>query len=750
MLNSATAAYRWRFFRAGGFDQVKLETGADLLNLDQLDQKLWVALACPATGLEYDAKTLALIDADKDGRVRAPELIAAVKWAGAMLRNPDDLIKSSPSLPLSAINDATTPGKQLLSSARQILANLGKKDSPAITLEETADTAKIFAQTNFNGDGIVPADAAADPATRAVITDIMACFGSETDRSGKPGVSQARVDQFFAEARAYSDWWKRAESDGTLLPLGENTAAAAAAAKAVKTKVDDYFTRCRLAAFDARAIEALNHEEKEYLAFTAKDLTITAAEIAGLPLARIEADKPLPLKGGVNPAWAAALATLHSDAVKPLLGDRDSLSEHDWAALTVGLAPYEGWFLGKAGMGVEKLGLKRVREILTGKARENIAALIAQDKALEPEANAIAAVEQLVRYHRDLFKLCNNFVSFRDFYGRKDKAIFQAGTLYLDQRSCDLCLTVEDAGKHAAMAALAGTYLAYCDCARKGSGEKLQIVAAFTAGDSDNLMVGRNGLFYDRKGRDWDATITKILDNPISIRQAFWAPYKKCLRMIEEQVAKRAAAAGDAATARMQAAAATGQPPPPPPPPKKIDTGTLAAIGLVLATLLAALGGIFAAFAKLPLWQMPLAIAGILLAVSIPSMIIAWLKLRKRNLGPLLDANGWAVNAKAKINVPFGRSLTQMAVLPPGSQRDLVDPFAEKRKPWGLYAALVVVLLLAGGWYLGKLDKVLPGKIKSTTVLGTNAPAYTPAGLHSSADSGGTNTNAPTAGAPAK
>ena len=136
MLNSATAAYRWRFFRAGGFDQVKLETGADLLNMDQLDQKLWVALACPATGLEYDAKTLALIDADKDGRVRAPELIAAVKWAGAMLRNPDDLIKSSPSLPLSAINDATTPGKQLLSSARKILANLGKKDSPAITLNK--------------------------------------------------------------------------------------------------------------------------------------------------------------------------------------------------------------------------------------------------------------------------------------------------------------------------------------------------------------------------------------------------------------------------------------------------------------------------------------------------------------------------------------------------------------------------------------------------------------------------------------
>src|SRR5260370_2038190 len=105
------------------------------------------------------------------------------------------------------------------------------------------------------------------------------------------------------------------------------------------------------------------------------------------------------------------------------------------------------------------------------------------------------------------------------------------------------------------MASLAGTYLAYCDCARKGSNEKMQILAAFTDGDSDNLMVGRNGVFYDRKGRDWDATISKIVDNPISIRQAFWAPYKKFVRMTEEQIAKRAAAADAAATDQLSQAA---------------------------------------------------------------------------------------------------------------------------------------------------------------------------------------------------
>src|SRR4029077_21118271 len=106
-------SHTWKFFRAGGFDQVRLDTGADLMARDQLDQKLWVALACPTTGVEFDLKTLALIDADKDGSIRAPELIAAVKWAGANLKNPHDLFKGASGLPLEAINDATPEGKQL-------------------------------------------------------------------------------------------------------------------------------------------------------------------------------------------------------------------------------------------------------------------------------------------------------------------------------------------------------------------------------------------------------------------------------------------------------------------------------------------------------------------------------------------------------------------------------------------------------------------------------------------------------------
>lgn len=738
------STHQWKFFTAGGFDQVKLETGADLMNLNQLDQKLWVALACPTTGLEFCSKTAALIDTDKDGRIRVPELIAAVKWAGSMLKNPDDLVKGGDSVPLAAISEATPEGKQLAASAKQILVNLGKKDATAISVADASDANKIFVNTTLNGDGVIIPESATDDATKAVINDIIACLGTLPDRSGKAGIDQSKVDAFFAECAAFDDWNKKSDADkANILPAGDATPAAAAAVRAIKAKVDDYFGRCRLAAYDPRAIALLNRKEEEYLAIAAKDMSITAAEIAGFPLAQVAAGKPLPLKGAINPAHAAAVAALQGNAVKPLLGDKTELTEADWAALLAKLGPFECWSAGKAGAAVEKLGIKRVREILGSKAKENIAALIVKDKALEPEATSIANVEKLTRYVRDLYLLCINFVNFRDFYDSGEPAIFQAGTLYLDQRSCTLTLPVEDAGRHTAMAALAGSYLAYCDCVRKGTGEKRHIVAAFTNGDADNLMVGRNGLFYDRKGRDWDATITKIIDNPISIRQAFWSPYKKLVRMIEEMAAKRAAAADAAADAKLASAATAtvNADKTKAAEPKKIDPGTVAAmgvafgaIGALVTTLIAQAMGLF----KLPFWQLCLAIVGLLLIISGPSMMIAWLKLRKRNLGPILDANGWAVNAKAKLNVPFGASLTGIAKLPEGATVGADDRFGEKPSAWPKIALYVVIIcfiisLLNHFGVITKAREAIQGKQEvkieapaGTTVeatISTNVPA---------------------------
>lgn len=687
--------HTWKFFRTGGLDQVSLETGADLLNLEQLDQKLWVALSCPVKGLELDEKTLALIDTDGDGRIRVPELIAAIKWAAPRLKEPGDLLQGSATLPLSAINDTTPEGKLVLASARQILANLGKKTADVISAAEASDTAKIFSASPLNGDGVIPAAATVDPAAQALIKDIIVCLGGTADRTGSVGVTAEQVEAFFAELAAYVSWVEKSSAKDIAV-LGDATGAACTALKAVRAKVEDFFGRCRLAAFDARAIAALNRQESEYLAIAAKDLNITAAEVAGFPLARIEAGRSLPLVDGINPAWAGALATLLQAVVTPLLGaGKTSLTAAEWASLNAKLAAYETWLGGKTGPAVEKLGLPRVKAILAGSARVELARLLALDQALAPEFKAMGDVDRLTHYYRDLRALLHNFVNFADFYSRDRWAVFQAGTLYLDSRSTELCIRVDGANP---LAAMSKAYIAYCTCTRPG-GKSMNIAACFTQGDSDYLFSGRHGVFYDRAGQDWDAVITSIVDNPISIRQAFWSPYKKFLRMIEEQVAKRAAAAEAESNARLAGAAekAASADKAPAAPPQKVDIGAVAAIGVAISGAITALTLILGYVFQLKAWQYPLVLIGLMLVISTPSMIIAWLKLRQRTLGPILEGNGWAVNGRVMINIPFGSALTDVATLPPGARRSLEDPYEDKAaaRKRRQFIGLLVVLLLA-------------------------------------------------------
>ena len=100
-------------------------------------------------------------------------------------------------------------------------------------------------------------------------------------------------------------------------------------------------------------------------------------------------------------------------------------------------------------------------------------------------------------------------------------------------------------------------------------------------------------------------------------------------------------------------------------------------------------------------WQLLLTFAAILMLISGPSMVMAWMKLRRRNIAPLLNANGWAVNAAAKISIPFGNTLTDVAKFP---KMKLKDPYAKAGMlVWA--KVLITLCILAGAaaaaWYFG-------------------------------------------------
>lgn len=416
--------------------------------------------------------------------------------------------------------------------------------------------------------------------------------------------------------------------------------------------------------------DKLQKDGKVALADVQAAIDAIAIETPELPAAPFEADVIAAYKAK-SPEYAAyfeqeklqklGLASIPEDAPKPGMTEKKFIEMGDQ--------------ISKWESEVESIKSKVESELAAAKAE------------FEP-------LRKLLLLHRDFYRLLRNFVTLEDFYDNDEKTVasFLAGTLILDQRACKLCIRVNDLAKHDSQAPLSGMYLLYCNCENKKTGKKLQIVAAMTQGEIKNLSVGKNGIFYDNDGLDYDATVFKIIENPISLRQAFWNPYRKMAKWVEDKINKSAAEKDAKTFDDMTAKVATAADPNAE---KKSAfdiakfAGIFAAIGMALGMIGTALASVAQGWISLTWWQQIIVFVCILLIISGPSMIMAWMKLRRRNLAPVLNANGWAINADSIISVPFGLKLTEQVRFP-------FTKNPAKKNPAGKIFLVILLLIILG------------------------------------------------------
>lgn len=674
--------YEWQYCSLGGAIRVKIGSGEDIAHLGELDQKLWTVLSCPVEGLEFDKQTLEYLDTEKDGKIMVNEVVQAAQWLTSVIKDKDSILNGDSVLKLDNIDTSTSAGKGLYNSARQILKNLGI-DKDEISLADASDSKAIFAGTKFNGDGIITALSTSDDAQKQIITDITATVGSVEDRSGEKGVNAELIEKFYASCADWAAW----KSSAPVMPYGERTAAAFDAYNALKDKMNDYFTRCRLVAFDTEVAKAVN------VAVT--DIN----DIDSCPIAAPKAARTLDL-AAINPAWQKRF-----DALASLIGfsGKTEMTEADWRSVETTFNDYAAWLGAKKSAEVETLGEVRINAILIAREKEALLALVERDKGLAAESSSIDDVKKLMYYYRDFYRLLKNFVLFTDFYSRAPgvRAMFELGQLYIDQRCCDLCIRISDMSKHADMAAQSGIFLIYFKATSKVLGKSMDAVAVMTDGDIFDLRPGKNGIFYDLQGNNWDAVITKVVDNPVSISQAFWAPYRKawefCVGIINKSAADKDAKINADLQAKVKTAAATT---PGAADAAKTDkpqafdiakfAGIFAALGMAFGYIGTFLTSIVTGIQNTPPLDLILILLGLMLVISGPSCFIAWTKLRKRNLGPILNANGWAINSKVLVNILFGGKLTTVAKYP---KLKLADPYDQKTPAWKMWLPTVLIIL---------------------------------------------------------
>ena len=696
--------YKWEFENIGGSSRVRVTTGEDIAHLNELDPKMWTVLSCPVKGLEIDEKSLTYMDCDGDGKLRVNDVICMSQWLTGALKDPDLLLEGKDSIALESFDRENADGAKLHKAAKGVLTALGRTEE-TVSLSDVTNVSAIFAGTRFNGDGVITVNSSDDAQDKAAIAAAVASLGGLADRSGVQGVDAAMIETFYKTLADYAAWCDAAVE----APYGADTDKVIELYNALDAKVKDFFMRSKLAAFSPDSTAVLDVQTSSIQAISADNLTSKGDDIAAYPIARVTGKAEIDLSAPVNPAWAARF-----DALKALAFDPSAkvLTEADWTAIGAKISAYSAWKGSKAGAAAEALGLEKVKELLAQDRKAALLAVAAEDASYAEDFNNIALVEKFLYAYRDFYRLLKNFVTFHDFYSKDPdvKAIFQCGRLVIDQRECHFCMQVADMAKHNTMAASSGMYLIYCDCTTKTKAAKMTIVAAMTVGEVGDLFVGKNAVWYDNSGLEWDAVITKIIDNPISIAQAFWSPYRRIAVAIENLISKNAADKDaklmkeatekiNAAPAALPAAGAATGAAAKPAEAAPFDigkfAGIFAALGMAVGMIGTALTNIFEGIFALPWWKVLLAFVGIMLVISGPAMVMAWLKLRRRNIAPLLNANGWAVNAASKISIPFGESLTEIAKFP---KLKLKDPYAKKGMPvwkrWVISLSSVIFVLL--------------------------------------------------------
>jgi len=679
------SGYDWQFVKIGGITRVSITKGEDLAHLEELDRKLWTVLSCPATGIEFDKTTLSILDSDNDGKIRVDEVISAANWITKVIKNKEELVLQKDSVPLSSFNIDDEQGKSLHDSAKQILYNL-RLDKDSISIADTSDSVAIFAKTRFNGDGVITPATSDDERIKDVINACIKTIGSVADRSGEAGVNAELIEKFYSECDDYAAWL-----DAATLPYGDETEKAYSLYQELKAKIDDWFMRCKLAAFSSESTEILDVNKEKIGAISDLNLSDCVDKVAAYPIAKVNSEAVLPVVG-INPAWKDKF-----DAFKAIaFSDAVGLNEDMWKEIESKFGPYTSWIGSKKGLSVEALGAEAIESFSGRNQKDEILTLIEEDKSVKEQAEAIDEVNKAVHLYCYFFQFVKNFVTFSDFYSRDEKrlAMFQAGRLFIEQRCCELCIKVEDMGKQADMAALSGMYILYCKCVSKVKGETINIAAALTDGDVNALREGKNGVFYDRNGLDWDATVIKIIDNPVSILQAFWSPYRKLARFVEKKLTKSVEDKDAEMNTKLITAVDTKDGEKAKPFDIAKFAGIFAAIGMAIGYLTSGLGKILESIsdAKLAWWQYLVILACIMLVISGPAMISAWLKLRKRNIAPVLNANGWAINSIVLVNIGFGATFTKLAKYP---KITMPDPFQKKTSPWTWILLILVVAAAA-------------------------------------------------------
>lgn len=670
-----------RFQQYGRTYQLDIASAADLEALLGMDETLWVATSAPVSAFRCDPKFLKFLDADGNGRVCSNELKGAIRWLLTHLADPSQLAASIGTLPLAVIKTGTPDGQALVDSARYVLAGLGDVPQDVISLVQVRGFLATIQSKPLNGDGVIVPASSSDPQVAAFLKAAVTATGGSPDLSGATGVNEAQINAFLAAIPAYLAWRQSGEVPAgetvtPTMPLGTDTPALHALYSLHAAKVDLYFDLCRLGAFDPRTASRLAGPDSNLLQLDPVDAAQVAGYLAKLPIAAPAPCRELPLttEADINPIYRAWLRDMQ-EKVFPRIPDGGAgatLSEWEWRRVKAAFQPYEAYLAQKTGTMAESFPLDTLRSFLAPALKEETQRLLAADRKVAAIVQQTEQVERLLLFHQHLLRLTNNFVSFPYLYSTDQRALFEMGSVVMDGRCFSFAVKVENLAEHSATAKLSNLFVVYLEVTGVAP-EKFNVSIPITAGTKGNLAVGKRGIFFDIGGKEYDARVVQVIENPVSLREALAMPFVRLWGILEGRIENWSNSAEKGLQTEFtkviaQPSALAATPTPAAPVPAGTPSGAFMGLCFVTAALGSAFAFITKTFSGMAYRHVLLGLAAAACIVILPIALVAYLKLRRQDLSSLLEGCGWAINARMRLDRKQRQHFTRNYAFPAGAE----------------------------------------------------------------------------------
>lgn len=725
----------FHFRLVGGGLQLRLSSAGDLANVLTLDEALWAMTAVDFDSLRFDRRFLEFVDCDHDGQIRSDEVKKSVKFVLDYFRDLSGVVAGKAELSPDAIDPDAPGAAEAIDCARLILKNLNRDPDAGVTIREIQDARSITSFTQRNGDGVISCENGLSPELVRLINAIIASGRKSIDRSGCDGVNLENTESFQAALIRRAGLLEAAEKDPSIMVYGEKTAEAYELFQECDPLISTYFLNSEAGIF--LAADPLRPVKKEMSAdLMISDNVRTVLETAAVAMPG--SDGILDFNAPLNPLYAEKLQRLaDSCALSGFMTDK-KLKKSDYQKARSAFASYAVWRSEiTQSDGLEKFSPAEIRELL-GAPFGELKELIASDLSFAPVISAGETLLKMAYFQQYMMEFLNNFISLTDLFNPDRVSRLQMGKLVMDGRHFTLTVRVKNLAEHKRIIKSSNICVIYVEIMRAGADSKINkelLAVAVTGGTMRSLFVGKHGVFFDSDGVIYDAVIKDIVEQPVSIGEAFKAPFFQFADFLSKQTEKifnsRNAEMQKSLSTEINKAAppaAKTAPPAPTAPAAPATPGNGVAMLLMGGGIgLAALGSSIAFIAKslqnVSFTVVLAVLAGIVVIFGGPSVINALIKIFRRNLSRFLESCGCAVNRPMRMSRKMGSIFTFTPSRPKGEiiLTDLVDEFAPSgcgRKIWRriVLIAVIILLLASAAWFVRKRYFCTSGKENVKTV----------------------------------